>query len=82
MQESLEGMLLGLIARKLSVSESDLVEAAGGKDEKERVREALHKLEKMELVQHTEDPITNRPLYSPTTRGMMQTRQKSSKAIL
>jgi len=81
MIEDLEGRLLDLIARKLSVSEPDLMVITGDEDEGERVRQALHKLEKMELVQHTEDPITNRPLYSPTTRGMMRSRQKSSKAL-
>lgn len=81
MHEDLEGRLLDLIARKLSVSEPDLVDVVGGKEEKERVCEALDKLEKLELIQHTEDPITNRPLYSPTTRGMMRSRQKSSQAL-
>lgn len=81
MQEDLEGRLLDVIARKLSVSEPDLVDVVGGKEEEERVCEALDKLEKLELIQHIEDPITNRPLYSPTTRGMMRSRQKSSKAL-
>lgn len=79
MSADLKSELLAIISRKLSVSEPVLVEIVGA--DAEVVRTTLLSLETADLVQHTEDPTTNDPIYSPTTRGIMMFRQSVAKAF-
>ncbi|HEX9699622.1 MAG TPA: hypothetical protein VGD06_09205 [Acidobacteriota bacterium] len=79
MSADLESQLLAIISRKLSVSEPVLVEMVEA--DEAVVKTTLSKLETEDFVQHTEDPTTNQPLYSPTSRGIMRFRQTAMKAF-
>ena len=76
--EELQLEVMRFLSDRLSATEADLVHALGRPEAE--VKQAVAELEKKQLLQRAVDSISGRDLISPTSRGLLGFRQRSSMA--